>query len=42
MDYYVKLESGEKSESMNKEAFHRLVGKLFYLNHIAYVVKSLS
>ena len=42
MNYYVKLESGKKSASMNREAFQRLVGKLFYLNHIAYVLKSLS
>ena len=46
VDCYVKLDSGEKSAPVNREAFQRLVGKLIYLNHtrpnIAYAVNSLS
>ena len=43
---YVRLDSGEKSAPVNKEAFQRLVGKLIYLNHtrpnIAYAINLLS
>ena len=42
----MKLDSGEKSARVNREAFQRLVGKLIYLNHtqpnIAYDVNSMS
>ena len=42
----MKLDSGEKIASVNREAFQRLLGKLIYLKHtlldLAYVVNLLS
>ena len=46
VNYYVKLDSKEKSAHVSKEAFQRLVRKLIYLNYtrpdIAYVINLLS
>ena len=46
VDCYVRLERGEKSTPVNKDAFQRFVAKLIYLNHtrpaIAYAVNLLS